>query len=137
MAEHNDLKEQLRQAIIALGKPELTDLAYKVLGGQQQQSPPTETQRQLDFISTITPSDASGRRTPVNEVKNRVNQFVDDRTDALDISTPDIQPVARRRSPTKKVQQQCGTCGEVEKVAPVHQRDFYVCGRCLKNKSHR
>ena len=132
MVGHNDLKEQLRQAIIALDKPELTDLAYKVIGGQEQK--PSD---QSDFISTITPSNRASKKMPVNEVKNRVNKFVDDKTDALDISTPDIQPVTRRRSPTKKVQQQCRTCGATEMVAPVHDREVYVCSRCLKNKSQR
>ena len=68
MVGHNDLKEQLRQAIIALDKPELTDLAYKVLGGQEQK--PSD---QSDFISTITPSNRASKKMPVNEVKNRVN----------------------------------------------------------------
>ena len=86
-----------------------------------------------DFIFQMkNQSDKEQRNAiPVNSVKNRVNQFVDDGEDR-DITTPDIKLAERKRKPFQKIQQICTKCGTKVDVHPSHKREFYVCDRCIK-----
>lgn len=68
---------------------------------------------------------------PVNEVKNRVNSFTDDGTEAKDIETPSVDLTERRRPAFKMVQQVCGKCSETFMIHPAHKRDFFVCDKCI------
>jgi hypothetical protein len=87
-----------------------------------------------EFLTPITKSDMTPthKGSPVNDVSNRVNQFVDDGSEAKDVTTPDFQPVQRRRKPIKNVQQVCGQCGQEYSVHPTHVREFFTCDKCLK-----
>lgn len=67
---------------------------------------------------------------PVNEIKDRVNSFVDDGSEAKDVSTPKVD-LAQRRPPFKPVTQVCQKCKSKTTVHPAHQRDFFVCDKCI------
>ena len=132
MSKIEQAKKLLKKAI-ELDDPELIKLANSILSDQPPKSSsvkPTEE----EFISTITASDAvTPRGMPVNEVKNRVNKFVDDGTEDVDVTTPSVDPVPRRK-PVSQIEQQCRSCGETVTTSPTHQRDFYTCDKCLRNK---
>tara|TARA_R110000824_G_scaffold808_2_gene4951 strand:+ start:10538 stop:10990 length:453 start_codon:yes stop_codon:yes gene_type:complete len=87
-----------------------------------------------EFLTPITKPDTmpTHRGSPVNDVSNRVNQFVDDGSEARDVTTPDFQPVERRRKPIQNVKQTCGQCNQECSVHPTHVREFFTCDRCLK-----
>lgn len=71
-------------------------------------------------------------------IEKRVNQFLDDGTDAKDIKTPEITLTERNRKPIdkNKIEQQCQLCGKSEMVLPLYVREYYRCESCLlKGKS--
>lgn len=71
-------------------------------------------------------------------IEKRVNQFLDDGTEAKDIKTPEITLVERNRKPVdqNKTEQKCQLCGKAEMVLPLYVREYYRCESCLlKGKS--
>ena len=63
-------------------------------------------ERPEDYLFTMkekTNEPTSG--SPVNDQKNRVNQFQDDGTIASDVSTPDFTPTNRNRTAYKPIDQ--------------------------------
>ena len=59
------------------------------------------------------------------------NQFVDDGTEATDITTPDVGRTTRR-PPVKMVEVQCHACGEKEMInAQYKSGEFHRCGKCV------
>ena len=125
--------KKLLQRAIELDDPELIKLANSILS-EDQPKPSSVKSTGEEFISTITASDtATPKGVPVNEVKNRINQFVDDGTEDIEVTTPSVDPVPRRR-PVTTIQQQCRSCGETITTSPTHQRDFYTCDKCLRNR---
>lgn len=71
-------------------------------------------------------------------IEKRVNQFLDDGTEAKDVKTPATERVERNRKPSEqnKVEQKCQTCGKSELVLPIYAREYYRCENCLlKGKS--
>lgn len=86
-----------------------------------------------DFIFTRSSKNKnSSSTTAVNQVKNRVNLFSDDGTEAKDVVTPKVELTERRRPAFKMIKQTCSKCNEVFETHPTHQREFYVCDRCIK-----
>ena len=125
--------KKLLQRAIELDDPELIKLANSILS-EDQPKPSSVKSTGEEFISTITASDTdTPKGVPVNEVKNRVNQFVDDGTEDIEVTTPSVDPVPRRK-PVATIQQQCRSCGETITTSPTHQRDFYTCDKCLRNR---
>ena len=125
--------KKLLQRAIELDDPELIKLANSILS-EDQPKPSSVKSTGEEFISTITASDTdTPKGVPVNEVKNRVNQFVDDGTEDIEVTTPSVDPVPRR-TPVATNQQQCRSCGETITTSPSHQRDFYTCDKCLRNR---
>ena len=132
MSKIEQAKKLLKRAI-ELDDPELIKLANSILS-EDQPKPSSVKSTGEDFISTITASDTdTPKGVPVNEVKNRVNQFVDDGTEDIEVTTPSVDPVPRRK-PVATIQQQCRSCGETITTSPTHQRDFYTCDKCLRNR---
>ena len=89
-------------------------------------------ERPEDYLFTMkekTNEPTSG--SPVNDQKNRVNQFQDDGTIASDVSTPDFTPTNRNRTAYKPIDQTCERCRKTTAVNPKHVREFFVCDRCL------
>ena len=87
-----------------------------------------------DFLSPIIQdSNIETRKggTPVNEVKNRSNEFVDDGSEAKDVQTPETKPTDRKRRPYKAIEQKCQRCDKLVETNPTHKREFFVCDRCL------
>lgn len=120
---------------------ELVALANKIL---QQSNKKTEVEKPTqtvnrsvnteDFVTPITKPDKmpTHKGSPVNDVNKRVNTFVDDGSEAKDVTTPEFQPVERRRKPVEKVKQVCGRCSQEYSVHPTHVREFFTCDKCLK-----
>ena len=132
MSKIEQAKKLLKRAI-ELDDPELIKLANSILS-EDQPKPSSVKSTGEEFISTITASDTdTPKGVPVNEVKNRVNQFVDDGTEDSEVTTPSVDPVPRRK-PVATIQQQCRSCGETITTSPTHQRDFYTCDKCLRNR---
>jgi len=131
-----EAKKLLKNAI-ATNDAELISLANNLL--EQETAPkkvsvPAANKDESEFLSPITVADAIETRkggTPVNEVKNRSNTFVDDGKDSRDIKTPDFQPTERRRPTAKHVEQNCKRCDKQFLVHPAHAREFYTCDKCL------
>lgn len=133
--------KKLLKTAIETDDAELVSLANKIL---QQADKKTESEppdqavgRNVsteDFLAPITKPDKmpTHKGSPVNDVSNRVNQFVDDGSEAKDVLTPDFQPVERRRPSVKKVDQVCGRCNKQYSVHPTHVREFFTCDKCLK-----
>ena len=132
MSKIEQAKKLLKRAI-ELDDPELIKLANSILS-EDQPKPSNSKLNEEEFISTITPPDTVvPNGVPVNEIKNRVNQFVDDGTEDANVTTPSVDPVPRRK-PVAQIQQQCRSCGETITTSLAHQRDFYTCDKCLKNR---
>ena len=135
MSKIEQAKKLLKRAI-ELDDPELIKLANSILSEESQKSSSVKSTGE-EFISTITAPDTDiskgAQGVPVNEVKNRVNQFIDDGTEDTDVTTPSVDPVPRRK-PVATIQQQCRSCGETVTTSPTHQRDFYTCDKCLRNR---
>ena len=132
MSKIEQAKKLLKRAI-ELDDPELIKLANSILS-EDQPKPSSVKSNGEEFISTITASDTdTPKGVPVNEVKNRVNQFVDDGTEDIEVTTPSVDPVPRRK-PVATIQQQCRSCGGTITTSPTHQRDFYTCDKCLRNR---
>ena len=86
-----------------------------------------------DFIFTRSSDNKNtSNAVAVNEVKNRVNLFTDDGTEAKDVTTPKVELTERRRPPFKMIKQTCKKCSETFETHPTHQREFYICDRCIK-----
>jgi hypothetical protein len=134
-----EAKKLLRNAI-ATNDAELISLANNLL---EQETAPTKAKKvsasavnkdESEFLSPIIVTDTIENRkggTPVNEVKDRSNTFVDDGIDAKGITTPDFQPTERSRATAKKVEQVCKRCDKKFSIHPTHAREFYTCDKCL------
>lgn len=129
------VKKLLKKAI-EIGDDDLIDMANELLGNTESvNNKKQDTLSNNDFIfkrNNDKENNTVKRGTPVNEVKNRVNKFADDGVEAKDIATPDIKPTERKRPAFKMIQQTCTRCNKTVDTHPAHQRDFYICDRCLK-----
>ena len=138
-------KSLLRKGI-ALNDHELIEMANSLLG--EQEDPSTATQPEQVEIADRDLSSERGstddftvdrsqnnnqRRVPVNQIKSRKNEFIDDGTEHAEITTPNVTPIERRQ-PSKKVTQKCESCSKTQEVSEVHSRDFYVCDKCLESR---
>lgn len=138
-----NLEYAIRLMTIAMesGDEKLINMAKELVDSLQQEvkTPTVEpvTKKESidnnDFIFQMKNQDDKEQRNaiPVNSIKNRVNQFIDDGEDR-DITTPDIKLAERKRKPFQKIQQICTKCGTKVDVHPSHKREFYVCDRCIK-----
>ena len=108
------------------GKPNITDDVFS--------DEKTKASDNGDFIFKMrSKNEENSNRggVPVNEIKDRVNSFVDDGIEAKDITTPKIEPTERKRPRFKMIEQICQKCGEKQKTHPTHKREYYICDRCI------
>ena len=141
-----DTANDLLKKGMALNDPDLIKMANELL--EQADAPPPEppkkespaldslvTKKEGDFISSITNEEnmKATNATPVNQMKHK-NLFVDEKTDALDITTPSYTPTARDRKKTKKLEQKCEECRKTTSVLEIHVRDYFVCDSCLARR---
>ena len=106
-------KDLLRKGI-ALNDAELIAMANQLIADNstvQEPEPVVQPKEQpirkvsVDDFSMPERSEAKGERhVPVNSIKDRVNQFVDDKTEHVDIITPDVA-LTERRNPSKMISQ--------------------------------
>lgn len=129
-------KKLLKRAI-EIGDDDLIDMANELLGNTEvpidKKTEPAANNNEFIFKRNNDVENSTVKRgTPVNQVKNRINKFSDDGVEAKDIMTPDIRPTERKRPAFKMIQQTCTRCNKTVDTHPAHQRDFYICDRCLK-----
>jgi hypothetical protein len=77
------------------------------------------------------------KKQPIS-IEKRINQFLDDGSEAKDVKTPQVELTERNRKPVEqnKVEQKCQICGKSELVLPIYAREYYRCESCLlKGKS--
>ncbi len=138
-------KELLRKGI-ALNDEDLINMANSLLEVDVETETPaqpetkqvvkeekTPPQRVTKDEFTVSRESRGNSRTPVNDVPTRQNQFVDDRTEHMDIETPDFTPT-ERRNPSKLVPQKCQECNETFNVHESHRREWFVCDACLAGR---
>ena len=137
MSKIDEAKKLLKRAI-EINDAELISIANKLL--EEEPSSPDVATRLVNrnddsFLSPIMNEDKpTNKPTPVNEVKNRVNQYHDDGSDAADVDTPEFEPTSRQRQPFKQIEQKCEQCGQMRSINPTHKREHYVCDKCIRSK---
>ena len=128
MSDLNDKVKILLAKAKETGDMELIDLATDLLSVEAPKQPvkqeKAQPQGEFEFVMKQE-NESSVGGVPVNKTQ-RVNTFVDDGTEARDITTPDIKPTERRRKPYKPVEQTCSRCNKIESVNPTHARENYV-----------
>ena len=61
------------------------------------------------------------------------NTFLDDGSEASEVSTPDINLTKRTRTPAKTVGVECHLCGKTQEIsAKLIQGEFYRCEKCSR-----
>lgn len=135
-------KDLLRKGI-ALNDAELIAMANQLIADNSPAQEPEVAEQpkekptrkvSVDDFSMPERSEAKGERhVPVNSIKDRVNQFIDDKSEHTDITTPEIT-LTERRSPTKMISQKCQECGRDFQVHESHRREWFVCDSCLSGR---
>jgi hypothetical protein len=122
----NDM-EQITQGFMLLTGEEVRPEARKPKESNAEktvQSPVQVRSKDLDFSTT----EESSKSEPIRAKKN---QFIDDRTESLDIETPDVGRTTRR-PPVKMIEVTCHACGEKEMInAQYKSGEFRRCGKCV------
>jgi hypothetical protein len=126
--------EQIKDLIKEIMKtkdPDLIKLATEMLKDESAETPKQSTpQKEFEFAMKPETDPSSVGGSPVNKTPF-TNSFVDDGTEAKDITTPDFRPTERKRKPYKPVEQTCEKCGKSETVNPTHARQNYTCNKCM------
>jgi hypothetical protein len=147
----NDLKDKAEK-LIQRGKAtndfDLIRMGMDVLEALESQPQPKQTlivektNSKFD-IGQFTMQKSNAMNSKINKkqtitIEKRVNQFLDDGSEAKDVKTPKVDLVERNRKSINenKVEQQCQLCGKSESVLPIYAREYYRCESCLlKGKS--
>ena len=91
--------------------------------------PPTRS-KELDF-STKPREDQDTKYGKREAIVVGENQFVDDGTEASDVTTPDVGRTTRR-PPVKMVEVRCHVCSGKEMInAQYKSGEFHRCGKCV------
>ena len=141
-----DTAKELLKKGIALNDEDLINMANSLLEVDVETQAPAQPEEKQVVKKEKTPpqrvaaddfavnrESRGNSRTPVNDVGVRENQFVDDRTEHMDIETPEFVPT-ERRNPPRKVKQSCQSCSKVVEVPDVHRREWFVCDSCLSDR---
>lgn len=121
----NSLTDEQKQALLeALGSFETRETPKK-----QQKREVNE-----NFISNTKKESTIQNNKRREPVRGRENRW-EDTGEFRDIVTPDIEPTPRRRSPPKKVDIECASCGKSFKVdSRFVYGEYYRCNRCGSKK---
>lgn len=146
-----DTAKQLLKKGIALNDSELIEMANNLLASVADSPsaatdlPEASTPRPnpgspdvaVEASTYLTPTkkgtDSFRKGVPVNEIPDRVNEFVDTGEDHTDIVTPPVDPTTRRPPHTKHTQK-CQECKQSVDVLDTHRREHFVCDSCLSSK---
>ena len=135
---NNDMEEVIRGFQLLTGeklKPTENKEANKE-GAERASAPEATLQTQMpvrskDLDFSTEPREESGKYGKQEPIVVGENQFVDDGTEATDITTPDVGRTTRR-PPVKMVEVQCHACGEKEMInAQYKSGEFHRCGKCV------
>jgi hypothetical protein len=140
--ELNEKLKQILRRAKETGDVELIEIASHLLNaetGNNGQDPPKKTKRLANeefdkFVMRNNVENDDNRTGQPLEIKNRVNEFVDDGEEHKDEEnvTPSVKLTERRRPAFKMTDQTCSKCNNVYKVHPQHTREFYVCDKCIR-----
>ena len=98
--------------------------------------PPTRSEVP-DFSMKSENAYNDGKSGKPMEVKDRVNEFVDDGSEQTEenessLVTPNVTPVSRDRPKFEKVEQVCYVCNKKSLVHPQMVREFFKCDACMR-----
>ena len=84
----------------------------------------------------VTPKDRASKKARIartEKIQAGSNTFLDDGSEASEVSTPDINLTKRTRTPAKTVGVECHLCGKTEEIsAKLIQGEFYRCEKCSR-----
>ena len=107
------------------------DTTEEEKGQASQKQNPLPTLRSKDLDFSTEPREADGKYGKSEPIVVGENQFIDDGTEATDITTPDVGRTTRR-PPVKMVEVKCHACGEKEMInAQYKSGEFHRCGKCV------
>lgn len=134
-----DTAKELLKKGIELNDAELVTMANSLLASQGDETTDGQTEpiasppdKFSEFI--MDKSDYSNKYVPVNSITNRVNQFIDDKTEHVDVETPEVPLASRERPHHTLVDQTCSVCKKLFSVSDTHSRDNYLCDQCILGK---
>lgn len=138
-------KELLRKGI-ALNDEDLINMANSLLEVDVETQAPaqpeekqvvkkekTPPQRVKADEFTVKRESRASSRVAVNDISRRENKFIDNRTEHMDIETPNFTPTERRNA-SRLVSQKCQECNESFNVHESHRREWFVCDSCLSGR---
>jgi len=115
-------------------------LTGEKIGKEEKQSEPLseppvsvrkEKTKDLDFSVEPREDQGSGHYAKSESIQVGENQFVDNGTEALDVTTPKVTR-STRRPPVKMAEVKCHVCGGVEEInAQYKTGDFHRCDKCV------
>ena len=90
-----------------------------------------EKAKDLDFSVEPREDQDSGHYAKSESIQVGKNQFIDNGTDAIDVTTPKVTR-STRRPPVKMAEVKCHVCGSVEEInAQYKTGDFHRCDKCV------
>ena len=135
--------EIVKSLLESLSDEQKADLIQQILNSNVKSDPPAPEETEAKAPTRV--SDLESGMTQIKKTKTegqvtgvpvtempRFNKFTDDGTEHADDVTPEVQLTERKRKPFKKIKQNCTRCSETFETHPQHQREFYVCDRCLR-----
>jgi hypothetical protein len=132
--------EIVKKLLDSLSEEQKEELIKQVLNSNvKSDTPPpkakpsTRISNTSEGLTEIKKTKTQGQVTgvPVTEMP-RFNKFKDDGSEHADDRTPDVELTERKRRPFKRVEQVCSRCNKSFWTHPQHQREFYVCDKCLR-----
>jgi len=142
-----EIAKELLKKGMALNDQELIAMANSLIDEQQKKSSKkatkktvkkTEPKNNSDFV--MKKEESATKKTPVNKVKNRVNKFTDNRTEAKSKQekTPKVKLTPRNRPKYTPVYKNCENCNQKMKViAGDSAVASYICDNCILGRKRR
>jgi hypothetical protein len=132
--------EVVKKLLDSLSQEQKQELIQEILNSNVKSDPPSPEEKPVARASSLPEgmTEIKKRKTqgqitgvPVTDMP-RFNKFKDDGSEHADDITPDVQLTERKRRPFQKIEQRCTRCNKTFSTHPQHQREFYVCDKCLR-----
>ena len=132
--------EVVKKLLDSLSQEQKEEIIQQILNSNVKSDPPPLEQKPAARASSLPEGMTEIKKTktqgqvtgvPVTDMP-RFNKFKDDGSEHADDVTPDVELTERKRKPFTKVEQLCTRCNKTFSVHPQHQREFFVCDRCLR-----
>ena len=132
--------EVVKKLLDSLSQEQKQELIQQILNSNVKSDPPSPEEKPATRASSLPEgmTEIKKRKTqgqitgvPVTDMP-RFNKFKDDGSEHTDDVTPEVQLTERKRKPFQKIEQLCTRCNKTFSTHPQHQREFYVCDKCLR-----